>query len=121
MRARLELLAVAATVAHFVVVLVYPRIAAALPRSRYLGFGVRVVYEDGRGILREILTQSTRLGFSIASAQTQEIEHEVRGRDAVSVTLEVLGQPSVEQLTLDLTDLDGVLEVTSTDLARRAD
>jgi putative Mg2+ transporter-C (MgtC) family protein len=119
--ARLELLAVAATVAHFVVVLVYPRIAAALPRSRYLGSGVRVVYEDGRGILREILTQSTRLGFSIASAQTQEIEHEVRGRDAVSVTLEVLGQPSVEQLTLDLTDLDGVLEVTSTDLARRAD
>jgi len=119
--AGLALLALAATVAHFLVVLVYPQVAAALPRSRYLGFGVRVVYEDGRGILREVLTQSTRLGFSIASVQTQQIEHEVRGHDAVSVTLEVLGQPSVEQLTLDLTDLDGVLEVTSTDLARRAD
>ena len=57
--AGLPLLALAVTAAHFVVVFVYPRLAAALPRSRYLEYGLRVVYEDGRGILRELLGEST--------------------------------------------------------------
>src|ERR1700754_1569420 len=43
--AGLAILALAVTAAHFVVVFVYPRIAAALPQSRYVPFGVRVVYE----------------------------------------------------------------------------
>src|ERR1700733_11205948 len=68
--AGLPLLALAVTAAHFVVVFVYPRLAAALPRSRYLEYGVRVVYEDGRGILRELLAESTRLGFSIVRVRT---------------------------------------------------
>jgi hypothetical protein len=49
------------------------------------------VYEDGRGILRDILTRSTRLGYSIARVQTHQLEHEVGGRPAVAVTLEVQG------------------------------
>ena len=40
---------------------------------------------------------------------------------AASVTLQVQGQPSVEQLTLGLNELDGVLEVTTLDLAETAD
>ncbi len=119
--AGLVILALAATVGHFIVVFLYPRLAVALPRSRYVAFGVRVVYEDGRGILREILSQSTRLGFGISRVETHQLEHDVRDRSAVAVTLEVQGQPSVRQLTLDLNDLDGVLEVTTTDLARTTD
>jgi hypothetical protein len=34
------------------------------------------------------------------------------------VTLEVQGQPSVRQLTIDLNELDGVLEVITLDLAQ---
>jgi putative Mg2+ transporter-C (MgtC) family protein len=119
--AGLAILALAATAAHFIVVFAYPRLAAALPRSRYVGYGVRVIYEDGRGILREILSRSTHLGFSIARVQTQQLEHEVRGLPAVAVTLELQGQPTVEQLTLDLNELAGVLEVTSSDLGTSTD
>jgi putative Mg2+ transporter-C (MgtC) family protein len=119
--AGLALLAIAVTGAHFVVVFVYPGLAARLPRSRYLGFGVRVVYEDGRGLLREILAESTTLGFAIANLDTHEIEHEVRGRAAVAVTLEVQGQPTADQLAVELSELDGVLEVTTTDLGRGTD
>src|ERR1700691_6650245 len=54
--AGLILLALAVTAAHFVVVFLYPLLAARLPSSRYLGFRLRVVYEDGRGVLRPIIT-----------------------------------------------------------------
>lgn len=119
--AGLALIALAVTAGHFAVVFVYPSLAAALPRSRYVGFGVRVVYADGRGILRSVLETSTRLGFSIARVETQQIEQEIGGVSAVAVTLEVQGQPSVQQLTVDLNDLAGVLEVSSVDLARNID
>jgi len=115
--AGLALIAIAVTAGHFVVVFLYPRLAAALPRSRYISFRVRVIYEDGRGILREVLSQSTRLGFAISRVDTRHLDREVEGRPAVAVTLEVQGQPNVQQLTLDLNDLDGVLEVTTLDLA----
>jgi putative Mg2+ transporter-C (MgtC) family protein len=47
--AGLVLLALVVTAGHFVVVFVYPEIAARLPPSNYLGIGLRVVYEGGRG------------------------------------------------------------------------
>jgi putative Mg2+ transporter-C (MgtC) family protein len=119
--AGLAILALAVTLGHFIVVFAYPRLAAALPRSRYVGYGIRVVYEDGRGILRDILTHITQLGYSIARVQTHQLEHEVRGRPAVAVTLEVQGQPTAEPLMFELNDLDGVLEVTATDLAPGTD
>jgi putative Mg2+ transporter-C (MgtC) family protein len=115
--AGLGVLACAATAAHFVVVLAYPRLAASLPRSRYVGFGLRVVYADGRGILREILAESTRLGFVIARVGTHELEHEINGAPAVVVKLEVQGQPTADRLAVALNELVGVLEVTATDLA----
>jgi putative Mg2+ transporter-C (MgtC) family protein len=119
--AGLAVLALVVTALHFVVVLVYPRLAAALPRSRYLGFGVRVVYEDGRGILRDILTASTRLGFAINQVTTRQLEREVGGVAAVAVTLEVQGQPTAEPLAAELSDLSGVLEVATTDLGGGSD
>lgn len=114
--AGLAILALVVTAAHFVVVLVYPRLAAKLPRSRYLGFDMRVVYADGQGTLRDILAESTRLGFTIGRVRTQQLELPVRGIAAVAVTLELQGQPTVESLATVLTEHDGVLEVTSSDL-----
>jgi putative Mg2+ transporter-C (MgtC) family protein len=119
--AGLAVIACIVTAGHLAVVFLYPRLAAALPRSHYLGFGVRVVYEDGRGILRQILAQSTRRGFSISRVDTKQLDQPVRDRAAVAVTLEVFGQPSADQLTADLEGLEGVLEVTALDLDRGAD
>src|ERR1700753_3028424 len=48
--AGLIVLALAATAGHFAVVFVYPQLARSLPRSRYVGYAVHVVYQDGRGI-----------------------------------------------------------------------
>jgi putative Mg2+ transporter-C (MgtC) family protein len=119
--AGLPLLALGVTAAHFVVVFVYPGLAARLPRSRYLEFGVRVVYEDGRGILRQLLSESTQLGFSIVRVRTEQLSHEVHARAAVSVELDVRGQPEVEPLAVALEGVDGVLEVTTTDLSNTTD
>jgi putative Mg2+ transporter-C (MgtC) family protein len=110
-------IAVVATAGHFLVVVAYPGLVAMLPRSRYVGFDVRVVYEDGRGILRRILAASTDLGFSIAHVATHQLEREVAGMSAVAVTLELQGQPTVQRLTIALSELDGVLEVAATDHA----
>jgi putative Mg2+ transporter-C (MgtC) family protein len=119
--AGLALLAILATAGHFVVVLVYPLLAAALPRSRHVGFGLRVVYADGRGILRAVLAECTRRGFAIVQVATRQLEQEVAGVAAVAVTLEVQGQPSADPLAAELSELPGVLEVTTTDLARGGD
>jgi putative Mg2+ transporter-C (MgtC) family protein len=119
--AGLPLLAIGATLGHFVVVFVYPGMAARLPRSRYLGFGVRVVYEDGRGILRELLASSTKLGFSIARVRTEPLPREIHDRAAVAVEIDVLGQPDVVPLATALEGVDGVLEVTTTDLSGSGD
>lgn len=113
----LAILAIVVTAAYFVVAFLYPQVVAALPRSRYIDFYLRVVYADGRGILREILTDSSRLGFTITKVVTHELKREIDGVPAVAVTIEVRGQPSVDPLTLALDRLDGVLEVTATDFA----
>ena len=119
--AGLAILVLVVTAAHFVVVFVYPKLAVKLPRSRYLLFGLRVVYEDGRGILREILALSTRLGFTIARVRTHQLEREVRGVSAMAVTLDLQGQPTTDPLTSALSELEGVLEVTSSELDRSID
>jgi putative Mg2+ transporter-C (MgtC) family protein len=117
----LVLIALVATAGHFFVVLVYPRLLAALPRSRYVSFELRVVYEDSRGILRTILAESTRQGFAIVRVVTHQLERDARGVAAVAVTLELQGQPTVDPLAVALTDVDGVLEVATTDHARNGD
>jgi putative Mg2+ transporter-C (MgtC) family protein len=113
--AGLALLALVVTAGHFVVVLGYPRLAAALPSSRYTVHGLQLVYADGRGVLREVLAESTRLGFAIVRITTRKLEREA----AVEATLELQGQPEVEPLAVALSDIDGVHEVRTTD--READ
>ena len=115
--AGLALLALAVTGSHFIVVFAFPLLARTLPRSRYIGFGLRILYEDGRGILRGILAEATRLGFAIIRVRTDQLVREVRGVPAVALTLEVRGQPRVESLVVALDEVDGVLEVSTTDLA----
>jgi putative Mg2+ transporter-C (MgtC) family protein len=120
--AGLALLACATTAGHFAVVLGYPAIATRLPASRPFGFAVRVVYEDGRGILRDVLTESTRRGFAIVRVGTQQLERTaIAGVPAVAVMLELHGQPEIDRLATALDELDGVLEVTTSDLAQAAD
>lgn len=109
--AGLPLLALFATAAHFVAVFGWGWVAHALPRSRHMEFGLRVVYEDGRGILRRVLEACTEVGFSIAEVSTHRLDRDVAGVAAVEVTLELHGRPELDPLSTKLEGVDGVLEV----------
>ena len=115
--AGLVILALAATIGHFVVVFGYPYVARSLPRSRYVSFGLRVVYEDGRGILRDVLAACTEAGFAILRVDTHRLEREIHGIPAVAVNLELQGQPRVHPLAGTINELPGVVEVDARDLA----
>jgi putative Mg2+ transporter-C (MgtC) family protein len=117
----LAVIAVAITAAHFIIVLLFPRIAAKLPRSPYSGFALRVVYEDGRGVLRDVLSESTQHGFSVSHIETRHLRPEVMGAKTVAVTLRVSGQRTIDPLTVVLSELNGVLEVASTDAESSGD
>jgi putative Mg2+ transporter-C (MgtC) family protein len=118
--AGLGILALVSTLAYFITVFLYRSVAIRLPRSAYSGFGLRVVYADGRGVLRDVLTVCTDQGFTIARVATHRLEREVEAGPEVAVTLEVVGQPHPETLAARLSDLPGVHEVTATDLAAAA-
>ena len=88
-----------------------------LPRSRFAPSEIRIVYFDGRGLLREALSECARRGFSISDL---EIKHESDGShngDArhVTVDIEVRGQGSIAALASELNDLDGVVSVFAGD------
>lgn len=53
--AGLPILALAVTCGHFVVVAVFPAIERRLPKSRWAPSTLHISYQDGRGVLREIL------------------------------------------------------------------
>jgi putative Mg2+ transporter-C (MgtC) family protein len=111
--AGLWLLALTVTVGHFVVVFAFPALALRLPTSPFAPTGLRVVYEDGRGILRDVLAECSRREFRIGGVSTQQLT----GAPAVAVMLEVQGRRSVGELAIALDDLDDMLEVTVGDPA----
>lgn len=63
--AGLPLLATFVTAGHFVVVTLFPYLERKLPKSRWTPSRLQVCYQDGRGILREILVVCTQLEFSV--------------------------------------------------------
>jgi putative Mg2+ transporter-C (MgtC) family protein len=113
----LPLVATATTVIYLVVAYVYPYLVRVLPRSRFAPSELRLVYVDGRGLLREALSQCSQRGFSISDL---EIQHEADGAqngDArhITVALEVRGQGSIAELATELNELDGVVSVYAGD------
>jgi putative Mg2+ transporter-C (MgtC) family protein len=115
--AGLAILALISTLAYFITIFFYRWIAVRLPRSSYTGFGLRVVYADGRGVLRDVLAACTDQGFTIARVATRRLEGHVDDEPAVAVDLEVVGQPHPETLAARLSDLPGVHEVSASDFA----
>jgi putative Mg2+ transporter-C (MgtC) family protein len=130
--AGLPVLAVATTIGYFAVVYGFTPLSAYLrrtqPRARYL----EVIYEDGRGLLRQILSTCTARGWVIARLSTRHLEASVGlgeanlsrgGRDSdggladpnpVSVVIGMDGIGSYEDLVAALSELDGVLAVSAT-------
>ncbi len=111
--ASLTLLAIATTVAYFLVVFVVSPLARRLPASPYAPSALRVDYEDGRGVLRRILAACTARDFKVADVNVDRHPGEA---GAVSVALEVHGPGAVAPLAAELGEIDGVLAVAAGDV-----
>ena len=104
--AGLPLLAIAVTAAHFIVIFGFMSLERHLPKSRWSPTSLQVSYEDGRGILRYILTACTQQDFAVTGVQVErdgEAGRDRRGkqsgrsraREAAYATATVI-DPSVE-------------------------
>lgn len=118
--AGLPVLAVLATGAYLVTVLVFPVVAGWLPRSGSAVSAVRVRYPDGRGILREVLREATQRGFIIEGISAQTVGQAMLPGTAppgrmVEVTLHVHGQQPVSILAAALSERAGVDAVLALD------
>jgi putative Mg2+ transporter-C (MgtC) family protein len=111
--ASLPVLAIATTLAYFVTVWVLAPLTQRLPASPYAPSAVRVVYEDGRGILRKVLQTCTSRDFKVADVNVD------RGEDPgsfVAVSLEIHGRGHVADLAADLGEIEGVHAVSAGDV-----
>jgi putative Mg2+ transporter-C (MgtC) family protein len=69
--AGLPLLAIAVTAANFVVVFGFRPLERVLPKSRWAPSSLQVSYEDGRGILRDILIVCTQQDFAVTGVEVE--------------------------------------------------
>ena len=137
--AGLPILAIAVTFGHFVVVFVFPSIERRLPKSRWAPSSLQISYQDGRGVLREVLASCTRSEFAVSRVQVErDPSHEVgsarvAGQEAlapeevigndwapspkgiVTLRVEVRGAKSVARLAERLSEIDGVTSVHAGD------
>jgi putative Mg2+ transporter-C (MgtC) family protein len=105
-------------VIYFIVAYGYPFVVRVLPRSRYAPSELRLIYLDGRGILREALATCARRGFSISDVSINDTTNgrsNGHGPRQVAVELEVRGQGSLAELATELHELDGVVKVHAGD------
>ena len=136
--AGLPILAIAVTFGNFVVVFVFPSIERRLPKSRWAPSSLQISYQDGRGVLREVLACCTGSEFAVSRVQVerdpaQEVgaargldrdistpEEAVGGnwtapKGIVTLRVEVRGAKSVARLAERLSEIDGVTSVQIAD------
>jgi putative Mg2+ transporter-C (MgtC) family protein len=104
--AGLWLLALVVTAMHFIVVLGFTRLSDHLPRAG--DTELRVIYDDGRGVLREVLAVCGERGFAVTACDAQR-----NGGRTVAATMELRGRAALTELVAELGDLSGVREVAS--------
>jgi putative Mg2+ transporter-C (MgtC) family protein len=128
--AGLPVLATAATIGYFIVVFAFPWLTCWIPDGRQQSRFVHVTYEDGRGLLREIVSTCTKRGWTVVELTTRRVEQapvdalvdsgagprHVPGVRPVSVMLELRGSIDHEELISDLSNVYGVLSVAASDL-----
>jgi putative Mg2+ transporter-C (MgtC) family protein len=105
--AGLWLLALVVTALHFVIAYGLRAVSMRLPGSRNAEIQLEVVYEDGRGLLRGILSSITGSGWAVQRAEPQ-----APGPGGTAVlTLELAGAANPDPLVAALADIDGVRSV----------
>ncbi len=129
--AGLIVLAVATVIGHFIIMLGFPAIVRRLRGTRRTSHEIHLAYRDGRGLLRVILVACTELRFAISQVRqtgaetlggARALEHAGEhvladgvADGVVGLTLRVKGKRPLSHLIARLGDIEGVVEVGSTD------
>ncbi|MDR7304430.1 MgtC/SapB family protein [Haloactinomyces albus] len=112
----LIVLAGATTLAHFLVVVGYQRLAMLLRKAMREPQLVRIGYLDGHGVLRSALTLCTSHGWQVLDLQVEQEDTDdtdgKAGRTAV-VALRLRGKGRISDLVDELGALGGVLHVAA--------
>ena len=127
--AGLPVLAVAVTGVHFIVMFIFPAVERRLPKSRWAPSSLWISYEDGRGVLREVLEACTRSEFSVSNVRIErdplrQGDGQTEGSSAPAVVMlyiEVRGAKSLPKLIARLSSISGVLQAQTGDPDRAAD
>ncbi len=138
--AGLPILALVVTAGNFIVVLVFPSVVNALPTSRWSPRRLQVSYEDGRGVLREVMTECTHFDFSINRLTVDRRPHfgdaavdesddirlllkqdsselhpgEAPAEKVVTISFELIGRDSITELITRVEAINGVVSVSET-------
>ncbi|WP_063036340.1 MgtC/SapB family protein [Nocardia grenadensis] len=111
-------LALLVTGLHFVIVLGYTPLGRWISRRGSAERGYIITYEDGRGVLREVLSTCTRRGWVIDSmavlAQRADIGVRLPPDRLVTVALRLRGQGAVDASAV-LGGIDGVVRIDTGD------
>ncbi|GAB3561118.1 MgtC/SapB family protein [Spelaeicoccus albus] len=103
--AGLPWLALAGTIFYLITTAVITPLLARLP-----GASAREVimlrYEDGKGVLRDVLAESTSLGFAAEVLSTDKTD-----KSEVTMRARFRGRPPLPALIASLTEIDGVISV----------
>ncbi len=77
---------------------------------------MRITYEDGRGILRDVVGACTRNGFAIADLAVDRPDGGAHGGELVTVLLEIHGTRPVAPLAAVIGTVAGVHDVRAGDV-----
>ncbi|MFT8678912.1 MgtC/SapB family protein [Gluconacetobacter sp.] len=127
--AGMPLLAIATTIGHFVIMFGFPKIISRLRINRKNDTILRLVYEDGRGLLRTILLRCTQCRFTIEQVRVSSHlsnDEEPLTRDGSPVTpifhsptvtlfMRVRGKRPITHLVERLSEIDGVRMVETSE------
>jgi putative Mg2+ transporter-C (MgtC) family protein len=93
---------------HLIVTLVYAPLTRRLPPSRISLVSIEITYRDGHGVLRDVLSATTDLGYSVSNV---DVARQADSRDVVAVSLEAEGKGAPDRLVDALHGLGGVVDV----------
>ncbi|GGR88475.1 putative magnesium transport MgtC family protein [Streptomyces aureoverticillatus] len=109
----LPVLAVVVTALHFIVVRGYPRLAGILlPGATGSAFELRMTYRTGTALLPRLMQTCTRRGFRIVRVKVDRLPG--RTDSAARVLLELEGTADSGELTAELFENAGVIDVETT-------
>jgi len=109
--AGLPVVAIGATALHLATVYGLTALADRLP-TRESRREVRIIYNDGQGVLRDVLQTATDMGF-LATVRSTEVRTDDDQR-RVQVTMTFRGRASLSELTMAIGALPGVVRAGPT-------